>query len=124
MHIEDVTIDGIKTARAVFDGYTDKKDIDFVEERRFRQAQTKDDTRDAILNVLAESTTASMASPQLKSAVMQEIGCSEPTYKRAYSELVKSGEIAKYQLNQKDGVRGWFTRLAYRSESEDTETDI
>ena len=124
MHIEDVTIDGIKTARAVFDGYTDKKDIDFVEERRFRQAQTKDDARDAILNVLAESNTASMASPQLKSAVMQEIGCSEPTYKRAYSELVKSGEIAKYQLNQKDGVRGWFTRLAYRSESEDTETDI
>lgn len=111
MHIEDVTIDGIKTARAVFDGYTDKKDIDFIEERRFRQAQTKDDTRDAILNVLAESTTASMESSQLKSAVMQEIGCSERTYKGAYSELVKSGEVQKRTIRQKDGKNKWYSFL-------------
>ena len=116
MHIEDVTIDGIKTARAVFDGYTDKKDIDFIEERRFRQAQTKDDARDAILNVLAESTTASMESSQLKSAVMQEIGCSERTYKGAYSELVKSGEVQKRTIRQKDGKNKWYSFL-YCSET-------
>ena len=119
MHIEDVTIDGIKTARAVFDGYTDKKDIDFIEERRFRQAQTKDDTAAAILNVLGESTTASMESAQLKSAVMQEIGCSERTYKSAYSDLVKSGEVQKRTIRQRDGKNKWYSFL-YCSETDCT----
>ena len=97
---------------------------DFIKEPRVRQAQTKEDTRDAILNVLAESRLGSMASPQLKSEVMREIGCSEGTYNRAYGELVKSHTIAKYQLNQKGGVRGWFTRLPYRSETDDKVTYI
>ena len=74
LHIEDVELDGVRTAQAVFDGYTDKKDADFIKEPRVRQAQTKEDTRDAILNVLAESRLGSMASPQLKSEVMREIG--------------------------------------------------
>lgn len=60
MHIEDITVDGLKTAKAVFDGYSTKKDADFVEERRFKVAQTKDDTAQVILNILAESNTASM----------------------------------------------------------------
>ena len=124
LHIEDVELDGVRTAQAVFDGYTDKKDADFIKEPRVRQAQTKEDTRDAILNVLAESRLGSMASPQLKSEVMREIGCSEGTYNRAYGELVKSHTIAKYQLNQKGGVRGWFTRLPYRSEADDKVTYI
>ena len=124
LHIEDVELDGVRTAQAVFDGYTDKKDADFIKEPRVRQAQTKEDTRDAILNVLAESRLGSMASPQLKSEVMREIGCSEGTYNRAYGELVKSHTIAKYQLNQKGGVRGWFTRLPYRSETDDKVTYI
>lgn len=124
MHIEDITVDGLKTAKAVFDGYSTKKDADFVEERRFKVAQTKDDTAQVILNILAESNTASMANPQLKSAVMLETECSERTYKQAYAELVKSGEIAKYQLNQKGSKRGWFTRLAYRGETDCTLTDI
>ena len=124
LHIEDVELDGVRTAQAVFDGYTDKKDADFIKEPRVRQDQTKEDTRDAILNVLAESRLGSMASPQLKSEVMREIGCSEGTYNRAYGELVKSHTIAKYQLNQKGGVRGWFTRLPYRSEADDKVTYI
>ena len=124
LHIEDVELDGVRTAQAVFDGYTDKKDADFIKEPRVRQAQTKEDTRDAILNVLAESRLGSMASPQLKSEVMREIGCSEGTYNRAYGDLVKSHAIAKYQLNQKGGVRGWFTRLPYRSETDDKLTYI
>lgn len=121
-HIEDAVVDGVKTAKAVFDEYSIKKDADFIEERRFRIAQTKDDTAAAILNVLAESNTASMASPQLRAAVMNEIGCSKGTYDRAYGGLVKSGEIVKYQLNQKDGVRGWFTRLSYCGESDEEVT--
>ena len=124
LHIEDVELDGVRTAQAVFDGCTDKKDADFIKEPRVRQAQTKEDTRDAILNVLAESRLGSMASPQLKSEVMREIGCSERTYKSAYAELVKAGDIGKYQLNQKNGSRGWFTQLAYQNKTGCTETNI
>ena len=124
LHIEDAELDGVHTARAVFDGYTDQKDADFMEERRVRQAQTKEDTAAAILNVLAESRLGSMASPQLKSEVMREVNCSEGTYNRAYGELVKSGKVTKYQLNRKDGIRGWFTRLDYCSRTDDKVTNI
>ena len=124
LHIDDVEVEGVKTARAVFDGYTDKKDADFIEERRVRTAETRQDPRSAILNVLSESRLGSMANPQLKSAVLQEIKCSEATYKRSYAELVRDGDIAKYQLCQKDGARGWFTRLAYRGEIHDTVRNI
>ena len=124
LHIEQAQVEGVKTAVAVFDSRTDKKDADFVEERRVRTAQTKEDTAQAILNVLAESRLGSMASPQLKSEVMREIGCSERTYKSAYAELVKAGDIGKYQLNQKNGSRGWFTQLAYQNKTGCTETNI
>lgn len=121
---ESTTVEGVRTGKAVFDSTTDKKDADFVFETRVRIAQTKEDASAAIMNALAESSTASMACAQLKSEIMKETGCSEHTYKRAYADLVKSGQIAKYQLNQKGGVRGWFTRLAYCGEAEGTETDI
>ena len=113
LHIDDVEVESVKTARAVFDGYTDKKDADFIEERRVRTAETRQDTRSAILNVLSESRLGSMPSNELRAAVLREVGCSDGTYNRAYTELIKSGEITKYQLNQKSGTRGWFTRLAY-----------
>ena len=109
LHIEDVELDGVRTAQAVFDGYTDKKDADFIKEPRVRQAQTKEDTRDAILNVLAESRLGSMASPQLKSEVMREIGCSERTYERAYADLVRSGDVKKHTIRQKDGKNRWYS---------------
>lgn len=122
LHIEDTAVEGIPTARAVFDGYTDKKDADFIEEKRFRTAQTKDDTAAAILNTLAECRLGSMASNELRSAVTRETGCSQGTYNRAYGELVKSGEIEKFQLNQKNGIRGWFSRIPLQGESEDKVT--
>lgn len=109
-------LDGVRTAQAVFDGYTDKKDADFIKEPRVRQAQTKEDTRDAILNVLAESRLGSMASPQLKSEVMWEIGCSERTYKSAYAELVKAGDIGKRPIRQRDGTNKWYSFL-YQGET-------
>ena len=116
LHIEDVELDGVRTAQAVFDGYTDKKDADFIKEPRVRQAQTKEDTRDAILNVLAESRLGSMASPQLKSEVMREIGCSERTCKSAYAELVKAGDIGKRPIRQRDGTNKWYSFL-YQGET-------
>lgn len=123
MHIESTSVQGIRTAHAVFDGYTDKRDAEFIEERRFRLAQTKDDTAAAILNTLAECKLGSMASNELRAAVMQESGCSQGTYNRAYGDLVKSGEIEKFQLNQKGGLRGWFTRLPLQSETDDKVTE-
>ena len=85
-------------------------------------AQTKEDTAQAILNVLAESKLGSMPSTQLRAEVMKEMGCSEKTYNRAYSELAKSGEIKKQQFNQKNGTRGWFTFLGYCSKTNDQVT--
>ena len=116
LHIEDVELDGVRTAQAVFDGYTDKKDADFIKEPRVRQAQTKEDTRDAILNVLAESRLGSMASSELRAAVVKEIGCSDHTYNRAYSELVRSGEVTKCTIRQRDGRNKWYSSL-YCSET-------
>ena len=91
-------------------------------EGRARTAQTKEDTAQAILNVLAESKLGSMPSTQLRAEVMKEMGCSEKTYNRAYSELAKSGEIKKQQFNQKNGTRGWFTFLGYCSKTNDQVT--
>mgnify|MGYP000801949304 CR=1 FL=1 len=122
LHIEQAQVEGVKTAVAVFDSRTDKKDADFVEERRIRTAQTKEDTAQAILNVLAESKLGSMPSTQLRAEVMKEMGCSEKTYNRAYGELAKSGEIKKQQFNQKNGTRGWFTFLGYCSKTNDQVT--
>ena len=119
LHIDDVEVEGVKTARAVFDGYTDKNDADFIEERRVRTAETRQDTRSAILNVLSESRLGSMPSNELRAAVLREIGCSDSTYNRVYSELVKSGEIAKHQINQGGNVRSWFTAMPYRGETSD-----
>ena len=116
LHIEDVELDGVRTAQAVFDGYTDKKDADFIKEPRVRQAQTKEDTRDAILNVLAESRLGSMASSELRAAVVKEIGCSERTYKSAYAELVKAGDISKRPIRQRDGTNKWYSFL-YQGET-------
>ena len=119
IEFDDVEVEGVKTARAVFDGYTDKKDADFIEERRVRTAETRQDTRSAILNVLSESRLGSMPSNELRAAVLREIGCSDSTYNRVYSELVKSGEIAKHQINQGGNVRSWFTAMPYRGETSD-----
>ena len=124
LHIDDVEVEGVKTARAVFDGYTDKKDADFIEERRVRTAETRQDTRSAILNVLSESRLGSMPSNELRAAVLREIGCSDSTYNRVYSELVKSGEIAKHQINQGGNVRSWFTAMPYRGETSDKVTKL
>ena len=117
LHIEDVELDGVRTAQAVFDGYTDKKDADFIKEPRVRQAQTKEDTRDAILNVLAESKLGSMPNTQLRAEVMKEIECSKCTYDRAYRSLVMSGEVTKKQFTRNGGERSWYSVLSYCSKT-------
>ena len=112
LHIEQAQVEGVKTAVAVFDSRTDKKDADFVEERRVRTAQTKEDTAQAILNVLAESKLGSMPNTQLRAEVMKEIECSKCTYDRAYRSLVMSGEVTKKQLTRNGGERSWYSVLS------------
>ena len=104
-------MEGVTTAVAVFDSRTDKKDADFVEERRVRVAQTKADAAQAILDVLAEAKLGSMPNTQLRAEVVRETGCSDRTYTRAYGELVKSGEVVKKNLPQKDGQNQWYSFL-------------
>lgn len=86
-----------------------------MEERRVRSAQTREDTAAAILNVLAESRTASMPNTRLRAEVTKEMGCSKCTYDRAYRSLVMSGEVTKKQLTRKDGERGWYSVLSHCS---------
>ena len=111
LHIEQTQVEGVTTAVAVFDSRTDKKDADFVEERRVRVAQTKADAAQTILDVLAEAKLGSMPNTQLRAEVVKETGCSDRTYIRAYGELVKSGEVVKKNLRQQDGQNQWYSFL-------------
>lgn len=110
MHIEDVTVDGVPTARAIFDGTTDKKDADFMEERRLRLAQTKDDTTAAILNALAESRLGSMASSELRAAVTKEVGAASAPMTVPMQTLSNPGALPK-TIRQRDGKNKWYSYL-------------
>ena len=66
--------------------------------------------------MLAESRLGSMASSELRAAVVKEIGCSERTYKSAYAELVKAGDISKRPIRQRDGTNKWYSFL-YQGET-------
>lgn len=107
--IEGATVEGVKTAVAVYQGTTDKKDYDFIMDKPTRPAATKDEAKEAIISVLKESPLCSMESDKLRFEVMGETGCSERTYKRARSELKEAGNIDAKQIRQKDGVNKWYT---------------
>ena len=108
---QSAVVEGVQTGKAVFDSTTDKHDADFILEARTRPSQTKDETAEAILNILNESTLGSMSSRTLRAAVRRETDCSDRTYERAYGELIKSGEVVKFQIHERGGVHGWYTRL-------------
>ena len=90
-----------------------------MEERRVRVAQTKADAARTILDVLAEAKLGSMPNTQLRAEVVRETGCSEKTYNRAYGELVKSGEVVKRVIRQKDGTNSWYSFSSYCSKLDD-----
>lgn len=116
--IEGATVEGVKTAVAVYQGTTDKKDYDFIMAKAARPAVSKDDAIEAICDILNESQSGSMESGQLRRAVMEETGCGEATYKRARAELSEAGNIYAKQIRQKDGVNKWYT--FYRGDLADT----
>ena len=103
LHIEQAQVEGVKTAVAVFDSRTDKKDADFVEERRVRTAQTKEDTAQTILDILSESKTASMGSEELCAEVLKQMNCSKRTFDNARAELKQAGKIKTVKLRERDG---------------------
>ena len=61
------------------------------------------------LDLLKYSTFGSMPSNELRAAVLREIGCSDSTYNRVYSDLTKSSQIAKQAIRGKDGRNRWYT---------------
>lgn len=115
--IEGATVEGVKTAVAVYQGNTEKKDYDFIMEKVSRPAVSKDDAREAICDILNESQSGSMESEKLRRAVMEETGCSPATYERARKELKAAGNIETKQIRQKDGVNRWY--VFYRGDLDD-----
>ena len=99
------------------DGGTGKKDADFVEERRIRTAQTKEDTAQTILDILSESKTASMGSEELRAEVLKQTNCSSRTFDYARAELKRAGKIKNVKLREKDGRNKNYTLLAYCGET-------
>ena len=97
-----------------FDCEVDVAALGRLAEERFPRRQNIEGFRlpdGRILNVLAESKLGSMPSTQLRAEVMKEMGCSEVTYNRAYSSLVKSGEVTKKNIRQRDGRSQWHSFL-------------
>lgn len=115
--IEGATVEGVKTAVAVYQGTTDKKDYDFIMDKPTRPAASKDEAKEAILSILNESQTGSMESDKLRLAVMEETGCKEATFERARKDLKASGNIETKQIRLKDGVNKWY--VVYRGAADD-----
>ena len=110
-------MEGVKTAVAVYQGTTDKKDYDFIMDKPTRPAASKDEAKEAIISILSESQLGSMESDKLRLAVMDETGCKEATFERARKDLKASGNIWTKQIRQKDGVNKWYT--FYRGAADD-----
>lgn len=112
--IEGTTVEGVRTAVAVYKGRTDRNDADFVFQRTAKPATTRDSAKDAILSVLEDSKLGSLPSTQLQTAVLNETGCSVATYQKAYKELVNSKQIVKKPIHKSKapGAAQWFTFLA------------
>lgn len=112
--IEGTTVEGVRTAVAVYKGRTDRNDADFVFQRTAKPATTRDSAKDAILSMLQDSKLGSLPSTQLQTAVLNETGCSMVTYQRAYKELIDSNQIVKKPMQRKTakGASQWFTFLA------------
>lgn len=115
--IEGAAVEGVKTAVAVYQGATDKKDHDFIMDKPTRPAASKDEAKEAIISILNESQSGSMESDKLRLAVMEETGCKEATFERARKDLKSSGNIETKQIRLRDGVNKWY--VIYRGAVDD-----
>lgn len=110
-HKEEAVIEGVKTARAVFDATTDMRDADFVNEKFVTVAKSKEAVKTAILAILEECPNTRMAGKELQEAVREMLGCSVRTYERAHGELVAEGTIGSERVRQDDGRMRSITSL-------------
>ena len=110
-HKEEAVIEGVKTARAVFDATTDMRDADFVNEKLVTAAKSKEAVKTAILAILEECPNTRMAGKELQEAVRKMLGCSVRTYERAHGELVAEGTIGSERERQDDGRMRSITSL-------------
>ncbi len=106
LHIEDVTVDGVPTAQAIFDSSTDKKDADFMEERRLRLAQTRT-TPPPPSSMRWPRAALAAAWPATSCRRHQEVGCSVRAYNRAYAGAGKRcGRITKKAIGREMAATG------------------
>ena len=112
--IQGTQVESVKTAVAVYKGRTDRRDADFVLQKATRPAATKDAAKDAILAALEASKLGSMASTQLQTAVLNEVGCSVDTYQKARKELTDEKRIITKGIYKKGsrGAKDWIVYLA------------
>lgn len=115
--IEGATVEGVKTAVAVYQGTTDKKDYDFIMDKPARPAESKSEAKEAITSILNESQLGSMETSRLKSEVMNMVGCAPATFERARKELKEEGTIYTKKITMKDGLTKWF--VFYRGAGDD-----
>lgn len=113
--VEPVEVEGIKTARLVFDETSERKDADFVREKPEKADGKADAVEAEILSILSQCPDGKMESVALRAAVMKRVGCGGSTY-----DHVRCG--MRSIRSEKSGRRGKnYTVLKRDDPGEDTD---
>ena len=101
-------------------GISDDGALGRLAEERFPRRQNIEGFRlpdGRILNVLAESKTASMGSEELCAEVLKQMNCSKRTFDNARAELKQAGKIKTVKLRERDGRNKNYIMLSYCGET-------
>ena len=109
--VEPVEVEGIKTARLVFDETSERKDADFVREKPEKARGKADAVEAEILSILSQCPDGKMESVALRAAVMKHVGCGGSTY-----DHVRCG--MRSIRSEKSGRRGKNYTVLNRDEPE------
>lgn len=102
----------VKTVKAVFDAFTEKRFEDFAGEKVARATDNlKEEAKVAILEILKACPEGRMGGTELKAEVREETGCRNHTCERAHSELTNESKIRSERVCQSDGKYKWMTVL-------------
>lgn len=102
----------VKTVKAVFDAFTEKRFEDFVGEKIVRATDNlREEAKVTILEILKACPEGRMGGSELKAEVREETGCRNHTCERAHGELTNEGKIRSERVSQSDGKYKWMTVL-------------
>ena len=116
-HKEDALVSAksgktVKTVKAVFDAFTDKRFEEFASEKATRATDNlKEEAKVAMLEILKTCPEGRMSGTELKAEVREETGCGNRTCERAHCELVDERKIRSKRVRQSDGKYKWVTVL-------------